>query len=351
MKFKMFFRKNKAIIILSGLVLLVATGFFIKITLENKPVSKPKEKKKEVKEEIPVKKLQILNENSTTRPIGIMIDNVRAAWPQAGINDAYLTYEIIVEGGLTRLFALFKDSTTSMIGPVRSLRHYYIDYQMENNSILAHFGHSPKALSDIGDLKTPSINGIFVGNVYWRDSSKTKAPHNAFTSMEKLTNYAKDKGLNKEVKDTLLKYSVDEISLGAKEEATSANTINIKYSYYTKITYQYDTLSKKYLKSTNGTETIDRNSNERLGVKNIIIIKVKNYDLPDTEDKDRQEIVNIGTGEGYYITNGFSLPIKYEKTSRAGKTKYTYLNGEEIVVNDGNTYIQIQPIEQSLTIE
>ena len=67
--------------------------------------------------------------------------------------------------------------------------------------------------------------------------------------------------------------------------------------------------------------------------------------------KGRQDIDNIGSGEGYYITNGYAVPIKWSKKSRTAQTVYTYTDGTEIKVNDGNTYIQIQPKSQKLTIK
>ena len=76
------------------------------------------------------KQVQIFKGND--RPIAVMIDNHSGAWPQAGLNQAYMVYEIIVEGGETRLMALFKGVDLEKIGPVRSARHYFIDYAMEN---------------------------------------------------------------------------------------------------------------------------------------------------------------------------------------------------------------------------
>ena len=79
------------------------------------------------------KKVEIFQGDS--RPIAVMIDNVGVARPQAGLNDAYIVYEIIVEGNQTRLMALFKDKDISKIGPIRSSRHYFLDYALENDAI------------------------------------------------------------------------------------------------------------------------------------------------------------------------------------------------------------------------
>ena len=107
---------------------------------------------------MPTKTVQIFKGND--RPIAVMIDNHNDAWPQAGIQKAYMVYEIVVEGGETRLMALFKGTEIEKIGPVRSARHYFLDYAMENDAIYVHFGWSPQAQSDI---KKYTIN-----KNYWR---------------------------------------------------------------------------------------------------------------------------------------------------------------------------------------
>ena len=78
--------------------------------------------------------------------------------------------------------------------------------------------------------------------------------------------------------------------------------------------------------------------------------KVNNYTISG-DTKGRQTLDNIGSGEGWYISNGYAVPITWEKSSRSSKTIYKYLDGTEIKVNDGNTFIQIQPSGMNLTIE
>ena len=60
---------------------------------------------------------------------------------------------------------------------------------------------------------------------------------------------------------------------------------------------------------------------------------------------------DVGSGDGYFITNGYAVPIKWNKPSRSAKTTYTYLDGTEIEVSDGRTYIEVQVNNQPLTIE
>ena len=98
---------------------------------------------------------------SDSRVIAVMIDNDNGyARPHAGIEDAFLIYEAYIEGSATRMMALFKDVNTEKIGPVRSSRHYFLDYALENDAIYVHYGWSPRAQADIPALGVNNINGV-----------------------------------------------------------------------------------------------------------------------------------------------------------------------------------------------
>lgn len=306
---------------------------------------------KTVKEKINNKvemKIKIIDEKSNTRPIAVMINNHPKAVPNhAGLQDAYLLYEVIVEGGYTRIMALYKDKTTERIGSVRSSRHYFLDYAMENDAIYVHFGWSPKAQTDISSYAINNINGLY-DNAFWRDTSLNVAyEHTAFTSMEKINQIINKRGYRNTTNEkTLLNYDVYNIDISNLEGATSANNVVIPYSYIHTTKYEYDANNKVYKRYMNDKAHTDAVTKEQYNVKNIIIQKVYNFSM---DSYGRQDMNNVGTGEGYFITNGYAVPITWSKNSRKEKTIYKYLDGTELKVNDGNTYIQIQPSSQNPT--
>ena len=293
------------------------------------------------------KKVQIFSGND--RPIAVMIDNHSDAWPQAGLNQAYMVYEIIVEGGETRLMALFKGVDLDKIGPVRSARHYFIDYAMENDAIYVHFGQSPQAQSDIKKYSIDDINGIAEdGTTFWRVKDKY-APHNAVTSTEKLLESAKSKNYKTtSTEESVLNYVTDEVNL---EEGQVADTITIPHSDLQTVTYEYDEENKVYVRYARGEEQTAWDTEEPITTKNIIITFCNNYTLVDTENKGRQGLKNIGTFDGYYITNGRVIQIQCIKNARDEKTIYQDMNGNEIQVNDGNTFVNICPTSADVQIE
>lgn len=285
------------------------------------------------------------------RPVAVMIDNdSKEARPQIGLESAYMVYEIIVEGGATRFMALFKGDTLPKVGPVRSARHYFLDYALEHDAIYVHSGWSPQASRDISRLGVNNINGILGvdGQIFWRDKTYDKTWHNLYTGIDKIRDMAVS---TKKYKD---KTSVKHLGYCEKdmdiESEKPANKISLPYSTMYRVNYEYDAGRKLYKRFVDGKEHMSQ-TGEVISVKNIIIYKVANYTLNDGEDKGRQELKNIGSGSGYYVTNGKAIDIKWSKSSRGAKTVYTKADGSPLLINPGNTYIQIVPMESEIGLE
>ena len=224
-----------------------------------------------------------------------------------------------------------------------------VAYVLENDAMYFHWGGSPQAYSDMKTLKIEHADAV--GSVFWKDKSLNRATeHTAFTSTEKMINYVVNKKIRNTTKQPLLlEYTTDEIDLSSLPDSKIANTISIKYSNYQTVGYEYDNLNKVYKRSANNKPSTDLVTENQYTVKNIIVYDLK-YSTIKGDTSGRQNIDNIGSGNGYYITNGYATPIVWEKTSRSSQTVYSYPNGKEINVNDGNTFIQVYPTSGTLTI-
>lgn len=344
---------KKNIIIGSIVLAILIIGIVSFLIIKNgKKTNKDNTNKNEtIKIEPESKKVKIVNEDSTSRPYAVMINNISVARRlQSGLQDAYIIYEIIVEGGISRYMALFMDQSTTRIGSIRSSRHYFLDYALENDAIYVHHGQSPQAQRDFSAL---SIDRVVVDNskTGWRDTSlNVSSEHTLFTSIEKLNNGLGNLRTTRN-KNLLLNYSADEIDTSNIEDVLDANKINLIYSNGTKVYYEYNSDNKYYLRSTEIGPHVDYVTKEQYHFKNIIAYQVGNTTLNDGENKGRQEIDNIGSGKGYYFTDGKVIPIKWKKESRKSQTEYTLMDGTALKVNDGNTFIQIVPTSGSISWE
>lgn len=345
---------KKRIVIIACLFFIIILVLLVYFLFFNKDdTSSDSKKSNRLPSVTPEKKINIVDMNSNKRPIAVMIDNNVGNSSHVGLQDAYISYEIIVEGGLTRIMALYKDKDMSQIGPIRSSRHYFLDYALESDAIYSHFGWSPYAENDIKSLGVNNINGLTNESAYWRDKA-IRAPHNVFTS-SKLYAAANKFGYSVESNNwQLLTYSPSAINFngncgdtGCSNGVEVANSINIVYSNSQSRQYVYDSDKATYLRSMNNLKHVDKISGEQYSYKNIIIERVTNKTL---DSYGRQDLDTVGTGDGFYITNGYARTIKWEKSSRKSKTKYKYSDGTEVVVNDGNTFIQIIPVYAEVTL-
>ncbi len=288
-----------------------------------------------------------------TRPVAIMIDNDGpSSRPQIGLESAYMIYEVIVEGGASRIMAIFKDaSKIEKVGPVRSSRHYFLDYALEHDAIYCHAGWSPRAASDISTLGVNNVNGIKGddGVNFYRDYTYDRTWHNLYTDLNKVYEYAVDKkGYDAKSDVTHTAYNDEDTDLA--DDAQPALEVELPYSTLYRVVYKYNEQDKNYTRYIGQKEHMSQ-TGDALTAKNIIICPIRNYPLQDGENKDRQEVETVGSGEGYYITNGKTVKIAWSKPSRTAKTVYTLESGEELKLNPGNTYVQIIPLSSTITIK
>lgn len=307
------------------------------------------EEKNEIKEE---KKVSIIDLNSKTRKFAITLNNFPTAVnAQTGLSDSYLIYEIPVEGGYSRSLAIFKDKLPQKYGTVRSARHNFIDYAKENDAIFVHFGWSFIAEREIKNEQIEHIDGNTSDPAqFWRENPLSIAyEHTVYTNAGNLLARAKEKGYRTiSDKKEVLSYSADEIVLDEISGNAIANTITIPYSNLYSVNFKYNEENKRYYRYVNSNPHVDIFTKEHFSTKNIIVTQIG---YGPAEGGYYLDLKNTGTGKAYYITNGRAIEITWQKNTRDSQTIYKYKNGEEIKVNDGNTYIMIMKNDCVLTIE
>lgn len=323
-------------------IILLSVGLCIGCGSKNKKEEIKKEKVPEIKE---TKKINIINENSNSRAYAVVINNINVARKmQTGLQDAQVVYEVLAEGGITRFIAIYKDKDTEKIGTVRSARHNFIDVAYEYDAILVHFGGSVYAYNDIKSLNYNDIDGMNSSS-FWRENPyKLASEHTAYTSLVKIKNEASKKYKTTTSTKWPLNYSADEINL----DGIDATNISVPFSSYTKNSYAYDLENKVYKRYVNGSEHLDRETKKQYTFKNIIIAKMG---FKMTDSNYYLDIKDIGSGSGYYITNGKAIEITWSKDNRQSKMIFKDKLGKEIVLNDGNTFIEYQPTDLTTTIK
>lgn len=296
----------------------------------------------------PISGLECTKEIYENRPVAVMLNNIKQAMPQVGISHADIIYEVLEEGGITRLMGVFKDyKDIAELGSIRSSRDYYIDLSDAHDAIYVHCGGSTYAKAMLKERKTEDIDGLYVNNFY-RSKSRAKTmayEHTLMISGEGLTNAIADKGYRTTSdKAQPLKFSSD-----YKKGETDAVNIKVPFSLalsqnpYALSTFAFDKDKNAYLKGQYDTTHIDGETGEQLCFDNVITLECKQNVIPG--DAYHCLAVNFtGEGKGLYAADGKIREITWKKASRTEKyTLYESDGVTELVLKPGKTYIGIVP--------
>ena len=292
-----------------------------------------------------------LNEKyKNKRPFAFMFNNIEFAYPQTGTGRAEILYEILAEGGITRLMGVFDYMKGDKIGSVRSARHYYVDFANEFDAIFVHFGQTHYAIDEIKKLGVDTISGLSWegAKAFYRDNS-IRAPHNAFASSNGLMQAIKDKKLRTKPKKNLtshFNFSGDDEVTNDKEGSFKAEYVKVPFSAYMTPFFTYGKKEKLYTRYAFGTKHIDKGTGKALKFRNIFIQFVNEYNK-DHNGYQTMDLINQ-SGSGYYITNGKGIKVYWQKKGGADKTKFYYdkAHTEEVLVNIGKTYYAVFPVNR-----
>jgi len=310
--------------------------------IENPPVKVEQEEEKEPE----IKEKYLDNDD---KPIAVVIDNDgKDSWPHSGLSDAYMIYEMYVEGGVTRLLAFFKGQDTKKIGPIRSVRHYFYDFVFEHDAFFTGFGVSPKASEDLKNLGVRMMNGILGDESYfWREEKYRYDYHSVYTSIENIKKAMSKKGISDKTQEKFLSYN-DEMTPLTSEN--NAEKIVIPYNSIYKVTYEYNSEEKNYKRTMNSATVHKSPDGELYAPVNIIIQEIPNYTIAG-DSAGRQDMRTVGSGKGKYITGGKAVDITWQKNSRKGKTIFKTADGNELKLNPGLTFVNIVPPSMRVSIE
>jgi len=265
-------------------------------------------------------------------PLLVVLDNAAPARPQSGLPQACLVYEVPVEGGLTRLLAVFGHRFTGEIGPVRSVRPYFALLTHEHGGILAYCGASPRGEVALRELRVAHLNEITNSQGFFRRSER-RAPYNLYTDLDRLLAAAERRKLPAAEKREPVFSTGPNAPIGGE----SAAQVQIAYSGEALVEYVFDRQSGLYLRSVNGKPHRD-DSGSQLAIRNLVVQFVNIR--PEETASERLDLSLAGRGEGYYFAGGQAFPLTWNKKSAAAPTRYT-VNGSELVFSPGTTWIHL----------
>jgi hypothetical protein len=269
------------------------------------------------------------------RPVAVMINNISIAQKvQTGLTEADIIYETEVEGGITRLMAVFKDiSKVEKIGTVRSARYPYIDLAMGHGAIYVHHGQDKTyAKPHLRDTQTLAVGENNAG-VRIRNEGLA-VEHTLYGYGDKIWNWFVKKDYDTELKS--VENWQNFADKDKKVEFTDlADTVTVKFSNAYTSVFKYDDKSGKYVRFFRDTERKDYYTGKSELFKNVFVLETSITYYPDGKHKK----VDLTAGSGYYCVNGTYTPIKWKKGSSSNGLKFYTADGTPLEVSQGNSWV------------
>ncbi len=336
-------KRRKIILIVTGSVLLLAAGIGAYFYLSNKaPVANNPTPETQLPKVVdppkyysPLTGSLVESLADTQQPVtGVMIENSPNARPQSGLKDSGVVFEAIAEGGITRFLVLYQSEKPQVIGPVRSLRLYDVDWLAAFDAGICHVGGSLYALNEIRNGNYRDLDQFFDSGYYWRSSDRY-APHNVYTSFANIDELNASKGYTS---SSFTGFSrVD----GQAQVTPDATTINITVSSdLFNSSYLYNPTTNNYSRSQAGEPHLDRESGQ---ITPSVVIAMRVDETSVMQDGYREDITTIGSGLATIFQNGTAISATWNKTSKTSQITFTDAAGKDIPLVRGQTWITAVP--------
>lgn len=307
------------------------------------------------------------------------------ARPQVGLHDAGVVFEAIAERGVTRFAAIYQNPKNAIIGPIRSLRLYYLEWDTPFDCSIIHAGGADDAIAAVRNgykHLNESYDYMYRGNYNYHNWN------NLFTTPGLLAQYnANSNGgagsniqgftrmLPNDAEDELdhlnsLKAELENADEGSAQENAEklpemTNSISIKYGYNDDFNphYDYDATANTYKRSYGyGAHTsyvcpegdltdqdpVDRCEEKQLEPKVVIAMFVEEH---VASDNYHENITTVGSGKAYVFQNGKAITGTWTKNSAGEQIKFFDESGAEIKLIPGQTWISAVPNYGSISFE
>ncbi|MBC7564789.1 DUF3048 domain-containing protein [Candidatus Saccharibacteria bacterium] len=347
------FRRHKKLAIILGIVLVVvisggtvAALYFI----NQKPTETqgPSKTTKPAPKPVPVVKYyspltgnQVADEPATTQAVtAIMIENSPDARPQSGLKSSGVVFEAIAEGGITRFVAIYQQEKPTLVGPVRSVRMYFVDWTAAFNASIAHVGGSLAALNEVRNGSYRDIDQFFNGGYYYRASDRY-APHNVYTTFEKLDALNASKGYTASSFTGFTRKD----SVASKAPTATSMSVDISSSLYDS-SYVYNAATNTYDRSEGGAPHLDRESGQ-ISPRVVIVMTIPERTV--LEDGYREQIDAIGSGKAVIFQDGTAQEVTWTKATKQSQIVFTDAAGEDVPLARGQTWLTSVPNNGGVT--
>ena len=290
------------------------------------------------------------------RPIAIMVNNNKQSLPQYGIEAADIIFEAPVEGGITRLMAVYPDfNKVPNVCSIRSCRYYYPIIANGIDAIYIHWGSDKTiAVETLNRLDITHLDGGAVGApMFGRDAERKKKydlEHTGYLQGSVLAKGLTAGGYRTELKEgynkPIFNFNAENAPQIPQGTTCTKAIFNFSNAYFS--TFTYDEASKVYKKQHSGTPQIDSSTGNQLSFTNVIALKT---DITMRDSRNGLLNIALNSGVGKYISNGMCEDIKWSKADENSPIVLAKADGTPLSINAGKSYIGIIGNDKLVSIQ
>ncbi len=281
----------------------------------------------------------------TRRPVAVMTNNHADARPLSGTNSADVVIEANAEGGITRLMAIYWSTAPEKVGPIRSIRQYYLEWASEYDPLIIHDGcaSSDDPRTDAcGNLHSYGVKDLStIGAWRWNDGRRV-SPHNEYNSVTYAWEYATKQDWDSfpsNFEGWQFKTDAEISKRGEKTQVELTFHQRLINSGLYNVIWTYDQPTNTYLRKVGGQADIDQETNSQVYAKTVVVQEVSMVQSGD--DKGHLIITTIGQGKATYLMDGKITSGTWKKASRTDRTTYYDSEGKELEFNRGRIWVEM----------
>ena len=295
-----------------------------------------------------------------TKPVAVMINNLKQALPQQGVSQADIIYEVLAEGGITRMLAVYQDPIdVGPIGSVRSARLYYFELALGHDAVFVHAGGSPNfytARDNKGVATVDGVKGYYSGSgagIFWRDRTRIEGhtyayEHSLLTSGHRLSTILKQNGLIKDHRAGFVNgMNFSENGEPLLADGSSAKLVIVPFSNYKVGMFRYQEDSNLYTVEEFGAPYIDGNDGSQVAITNVLVLQAET----EVIDSEGRLDIDLSSGKGWYACGGKVIPISWVKDKDDSPLRFLNSDGQDILLTPGKSYVCIIPTTRDIAFE
>ncbi|MBV9485540.1 MAG: DUF3048 domain-containing protein [Frankiaceae bacterium] len=275
--------------------------------------------------------------------LAVKIDNVSDALPQSGVNNADIVVEELVEGGLTRLMAIYQCDQANTVGPIRSLRISDADLlALLHGSILGYSGANPKDMPPIVAHSDAVLISQDANPQYFYRSSAHAAPHNVYSSTKRIVQAGISRRASLKAPTPLFSYGAIDAS------AKKAHVVSMSWPAASAL---WRWTKNEWLRTQGGSP--DRLSDgSQISAKNVVVLNVNiaSTGLHDVLGTPSPEDVTVGSNRAWVLRDGKVINGTWHRASIAAGWTLRDKHGHLINLAPGRTWVELLPTGRSPSV-